>query len=111
MSDVDLPVSHVRDQIASTIHLVVHTARKPDGRRLVSRITSVEGCADGRVALRDVFVFRGRGDLGLLEATGHVPRVAAAIRGAGARIDPNLFRPEAEQEDLRAPALLGEERG
>jgi pilus assembly protein CpaF len=110
MSDVDLPVSHVRDQIASTIHLVVHTARLPDGRRLVSRITSVEGCAEGRVALRDVFVFRRRGDLDLLEATGHVPRVAAALRGAGARIDPKLFQPE-DQEDRRSPALIGGERG
>jgi pilus assembly protein CpaF len=111
MSDVDLPVSHVRDQIASTIHLVVHTARLPDGRRLVSRITSVEGCAEGRVALRDVFVFRRRGDLDLLEATGHVPRVAAALRDAGARIDPKLFQPEADQEDRRSPALIGGERG
>ena len=64
MSDVDLPVSHVREQIASTIHLIVHTARLPDGRRFLSRIMSVEGCAEGRVVLRDVFAFCRRGDLG-----------------------------------------------
>jgi pilus assembly protein CpaF len=55
MSDVDLPVDHVREQIASTIDLLVHTARLSDGRRLVSRVTSVEGFRDRRPALRDVY--------------------------------------------------------
>jgi pilus assembly protein CpaF len=110
MSDVDLPVSHVREQIASTIHLIVHTARLPDGRRFLSRITSVEGCAEGRVVLRDVFAFCRRGDLGSLEATGHVPRVVATLRGAGERIDPTLFRgPDTDHEVSARPALVGGE--
>jgi pilus assembly protein CpaF len=110
MSDVDLPVSHVREQIASTIHLIVHIARLPDGRRFLSRITSVEGCAEGRVVLRDVFAFSRRGDFGSLHATGHVPRVVAALRGAGERIDPSLFRrPETDHEVSPRPALIGGE--
>ncbi|MGH2675962.1 MAG: CpaF family protein, partial [Actinomycetota bacterium] len=51
MSDVDLPVSHVREQIASTVDLVVHTARLLGGRRIVSRVTSVEGLSGGRPVL------------------------------------------------------------
>jgi len=112
MSDVDLPVSHVREQIASTIHLVAHMARLPDGRRFLSRITSVEGCADGRVELRDVFVFQRRGDFGSLDATGHVPRVVAAVRAAGELIDPKVFRQDApDRQDLAAPAFVGGESG
>jgi pilus assembly protein CpaF len=112
MSDVDLPVSHVREQIASTIHLVAHMARLPDGRRFLSRITSVEGCADGRVALRDVFVFQRRGDFGSLDATGHVPRVVAAVRAAGELIDPKVFRQDApDRQDLASPAFVGGESG
>ena len=34
MSDVDLPVAHVRAHVASAIDLVVHTARLRDGRRV-----------------------------------------------------------------------------
>jgi hypothetical protein len=34
MSDVDLPVAHVRAQVASAIDLLVHTARLRDGRRV-----------------------------------------------------------------------------
>jgi pilus assembly protein CpaF len=70
MSDVGLPVGHVREQIASTIDLLIHTTRLSDGRRAVSRITSVEGLSGGRPVLRDVFRFeRGRG----FRATEHGP--------------------------------------
>jgi pilus assembly protein CpaF len=58
MSDVDLPVEHVREQIASTIDLIVHTTRLPEGRRVIARISSVEGNAGGRPAVRDLFSFQ-----------------------------------------------------
>jgi hypothetical protein len=64
MSDVDLPVGHVREQIAHTIDLVVHLARFPDGRRAVARIASVEGMEDERVLLRDVFEMSPHTDQG-----------------------------------------------
>jgi pilus assembly protein CpaF len=60
MSDVDLPVGHVREQIASTIDLMVHLVRFPDGRRVVARVASVEGLDGGRTVLRDVFEMQGR---------------------------------------------------
>jgi pilus assembly protein CpaF len=43
MSDVDLPAAHVREQIAAAIDLVVHTIRRPDGRRVVSHVAALEG--------------------------------------------------------------------
>lgn len=55
MSDVGLPVDHVREQIASTIHLVVHLARLADGRRMVSQVVAVEGMRSGTVVLRELF--------------------------------------------------------
>jgi pilus assembly protein CpaF len=62
MSDVGLPVGHVREQIASTIDLLIHTTRLSEGRRVVSRITSVDGLSNGRPILRDMFRFeRGAG--------------------------------------------------
>jgi pilus assembly protein CpaF len=61
MSDVDLPATHVREQIAATVDLVVHMARLPDGRRVVARVSSVEGLVGGRPALRDIFVQDRRG--------------------------------------------------
>jgi pilus assembly protein CpaF len=55
MSDVGLPVDHVREQIASTIDLVVHLARMSDGRRVISRIATVDGLEEGSIVLRDAF--------------------------------------------------------
>src|SRR5919106_1673839 len=82
MSDVDLPVDHVREQIASTIDLLVHTARLSEGGRLVSKVTSVEGLAGGRPVLRDVYQFE--------RASAPVAGAAASSRGTS-----------------RVPALVG----
>ena len=58
MSDVDLPVDHVRAQIAATIDLVVHMARLADGRRVISRVSQVDQVAEGRARVHDLFTFR-----------------------------------------------------
>ena len=42
MSDVDLPVAHVRAQVASAIDVVVHTEHLRDGRRLVFQVAAVD---------------------------------------------------------------------
>jgi pilus assembly protein CpaF len=56
MSDVDLPAKNVREQIGTTLDLVVHMARTSDGRRIVARIANVRGFRNGRVVLEDVYV-------------------------------------------------------
>jgi pilus assembly protein CpaF len=84
MSDVGLPVAHVREQIASTIDLLIHTTRLSEGGRVVSRITSVEGLSNGRPVLRDVFRFE---------------------RGAGFRRTDGGSTPA--DSSRRAPALVG----
>jgi pilus assembly protein CpaF len=62
MSDVDLPVEHVRKQIASAIDLVVHMTRLPDGRRVVTEVASVIGI-DGEIpTVSSVFTFDRDGD-------------------------------------------------
>ena len=62
MSDVDLPVSHVREQIAGALDLIVHTSRLPDGRRAVVGVTAVEGLHRGAIHTEDLFTWeRGPG--------------------------------------------------
>ncbi|MGH2676252.1 MAG: hypothetical protein ACRDH1_12670, partial [Actinomycetota bacterium] len=84
----------VREQIASTVDLVVHTARLLGGRRIVSRVTSVEGLSGGRPVLHDVYWFdRGTG----FSATGHRPQTHRSLL------------PVAPEDDGRVPdgALVG----
>jgi pilus assembly protein CpaF len=56
MSDVDLPVEHVRDQIASTLDLIVHMSRLPDGRRVIARISAIDATGT-RPVVRDLYSF------------------------------------------------------
>ena len=62
MSDVDLPVEHVREQIASTIDLVLHLSRLPDGRRVVARVTAIDGMESGAISLRELMAFPASAD-------------------------------------------------
>ncbi len=55
MSDLDLPVTHVREQIASALDLIVHASRLSDGRRAVTAIAAVEGLRGGAIATETVF--------------------------------------------------------
>ena len=91
MSDVDLPVEHVREQIASTIDLVVHLARFPDGRRVVSQVSSVEGLEGGRTVLRDVFEMRG-GNEHRSPVPNGVPAAGVGELGSRAMSRPELVR-------------------
>ena len=88
MSDVELPVSHVREQIAGALDLVVHMSRMPDGRRAVARVSAVEGIRAGSVVLEDVFVWRrGSG----FEATGRFPSMMRSLAERDERVDPRVF--------------------
>jgi pilus assembly protein CpaF len=55
MSDVELPVSHVREQVAGALDVLVHMSRLPDGRRAISEVAAVEGLRSGTVALVSLF--------------------------------------------------------
>ena len=94
MSDVDLPVAHVRAQVAGGIDVVVHTARLREGRRVVMQIATVDGLNEvGDLAVTEVFEFRSRvGRDGAFVATGNVPAVAATLRGRIA-LDERCFEP------------------
>jgi pilus assembly protein CpaF len=92
MSDVDLPAAHVRAQVASAIDLVIQMARLRDGRRVVFRVSSVDGLADGEPSLSDVFAFRPRASAeGAFVGTGVVPPVVRMLEERGERMPSRLF--------------------
>jgi pilus assembly protein CpaF len=94
MSDVDLPVAHIRNQVASAIDVIVHLARLRDGRRVVFDVSAVEGLHDGEPLVRPVFVFRPRvGSFGRFEAVGGEPVIAGLLAERGAPADHGLFEP------------------
>ena len=52
MAGFDLPVRAIREQVASALHLIVHTERLHDGSRKVVRITEVQRMEGDQVTLR-----------------------------------------------------------
>ena len=93
MSDVDLPVAHIRSQVASALDVVIQLARLRDGRRLIWEVAVVDGTRRGEPVVEPVFRFRPRaGSSGSFEVTGLVPTIADVLRDRGHTVD-GLFAP------------------
>lgn len=59
MSQVDLPLTALRAQVASAIDVVVQMSRQIGGRRLVTHITEIDALGDdGKYRLRDLFTLK-----------------------------------------------------
>ena len=97
MSGMELPPKAIRDQVASAINLIVHTARLPDGKRKVMTVTEVTGMEGDVITLQDIYVFRqtGIGADGMIvghhEATGAVPKFVHSLKQRGIEVDMRLF--------------------
>jgi pilus assembly protein CpaF len=54
-SGVDIPLSALREQVASAIHVVIQTARLHDGTRKITAITEILGLKDREYQLQDIY--------------------------------------------------------
>ncbi len=80
MAGIELPVRAIREQIASSIHLLVQQSRLSDGSRRVTAITEVTGInEEGEVEIVPIFQFVRTGTgakgkvVGEFRATGFLP--------------------------------------
>ena len=55
MAGMDLPLTAVREHIASSIDIIVQQARMPDGSRRLRSISEVTGMESGRIQLQELF--------------------------------------------------------
>jgi len=94
MSDVVLPVEHVREQVAGALDLIVHLSRLRDGRRVVFQVATVDGIQDGEPVLTEVFGFAPRlGPSGDFTCVGVEPALADTLRARGERVPTAWFDP------------------
>lgn len=97
MAGVELPVTAIREQLASALHLIIQMQRFPDGVRRLVRITEVTGLESSTISLQDLFTFRVKGRLptgeisGAFAPTGLRPTFSEILRMQGCELDPMLF--------------------
>lgn len=75
MAGMELPVTVIREQVASAIDLIIQQNRLRDGSRKITQITEVAGIDSGTIQLQDLFVFESPEDpedknIGQLFSTG-----------------------------------------
>ena len=99
MSGIELPIRAIREMIASTVDVIVHTARFSDGSRRIMQITEITGIgADQHVKMEDIFTFKQTGVdargmvLGHFQATGYIPSFIEDIRVRGIKLADDIFK-------------------
>jgi pilus assembly protein CpaF len=96
---VELPISAIREQIASGVNMVVHLTRLQDGTRRVTHVTEIVGMQGNVVSMHDIFEFQGRGVdaegriVGQLQATGLRPHFLDRLTQYGERVPVEWFLP------------------
>lgn len=98
MAGMDLPVSAIREQIASAVHIVIQQSRFGDGTRKITNISEITGMESGNVQLNEIFKFqqdgfdqdgRVKGDF---VATGIVPHFYDELQARGIPVDMSIFK-------------------
>jgi pilus assembly protein CpaF len=96
MSGYEMPLRSIREQIASAVDLIVHTARLKDGSRKIINITEIYGIEDDEILTQDIFVFEQTGIVegkiqGQLKPTGLRPTFMWKFRSRGIELPPDEF--------------------
>lgn len=100
MIGLDIPVSAIRSQIASGLHVVLQLNRLSDGSRRVISVSEITGMEGDTIMMQDIFVFRRRGldedgkVLGEFMATGIRPKCYDLLCQAGVDLRSDLFLTE-----------------
>jgi len=99
MAGMELPVSAIREQLASAVDLIIQQTRYHCGSRKVSRITEVVGVESGTVQLQDIFLFDQNGVdadgrvKGRFRPSGSIPTFYESLRDIGIDVDLEPFAP------------------
>jgi pilus assembly protein CpaF len=115
MAGFELPVRAIREQIAAAINLIMHLDRMPDGRRVVTSVTEIQGMEGDTILLQDIFKYRmfprspeenGTPKVnGELVSAGLRPKFLDKLAEAGVAIPAKVFRtapPPASSTRLRS---------
>jgi pilus assembly protein CpaF len=97
MAGMDLPLSAIRDQVASAVDIIIQQARMVDGRRVVTGIVEVTGMESNKIQLQELFRYEQQGRdaqgqvLGRFTGCDAVPAFYDELREAGVALEFSIF--------------------
>jgi pilus assembly protein CpaF len=96
MTGYELPLRAIREQIASAVDVIVHTARLRDGSRKIVNITEVYGIEDDEILTQDIFAFEQTAIkdgkvIGEMKPTGIRPTFMGIFKANGVELPPGDF--------------------
>jgi pilus assembly protein CpaF len=97
MAGLKFPIHVIRDQMASTLDLVIQIGRLTGGKRKIVAISEVTGMEGEVILLQDLFVYRQTGlgsdghTLGNFEACGVRPQILDRMQSEGMSIPASVF--------------------
>ena len=98
MAGFELPIRAMRQQISSSVDLIIQSNRLQGGPRKVTSICEVQGMEQEIITMNEIFVFRQQGidpngrAFGIFEATGIRPRFIDKLAAAGVKLPLELFQ-------------------
>ena len=107
MAGMELPSRAIREQVASAIDVIVHTARLSDGSRRVTYVDELTGIEGDTITMQTIYLFRQRGFdaegkiAGYFTASGVVPEFIHHLRERKIEVDMSLFEPAPEERESR----------
>ena len=110
MAGMDLPVTAIREQIASAVDIVVQQTRFACGTRKITSIVEVTGVESGKIQLQEVFAFVQTGrtaegrTVGVFTGRGFVPEFYEELVAVGIPLDTHIFNDGMSAEALLARA-------
>lgn len=90
MAGMDIPLSAIREHIASSIDFIVQQTRLSDGRRVISSIVEVCGLESGIIKIQEIFKFK-RGSRSGFYGLGIIPEQFERLKEQGVTLDINNF--------------------
>lgn len=103
MAGMDLPVTAIREQIASAVDIIVQQTRFSCGSRKITKITEVVGVESGTIQLQDIFEYQQSGFdkngkvVGSFKSLGFIPGFYEDLNAIGFDLDISIFQSEQPQ--------------
>jgi len=97
MAGFDIPSKAIREQMSSSLNVLIQVARMSDGTRKVVKVAEVTGMEGDVIAMQDIFVYEKQGIdeegkvMGTFRATGIRPKFVDTMATAGINLGPEMF--------------------